>query len=643
MSNSYYTPHNWSDGDTWNGDAVDTIENRLDAAFEDVEAVTMPQRIYNVDKAPYSAVSDVMFFDGVATSGSATFTSATANFQPSDTGKYIVILKAGASGAQDYHGTITYVNSTTVTLQSNAGRSQSSCRFYLTRGGDSGPAIQSAIDDAAAAGGGVVYLPGVGYYTGQGLVLKNRVTLRGAGVKSTFLHLGPSVNAPVVRNDQTLNNAGGLNTIEDIWIDGNRGRQTNPTTTLSAGYTAGASTLSVASATNFDLLPTTILIGSNYLEITAVSGTTCTIGGAGLYGSTDASALSGATVTILKCHGIMLTPNPTSAGGTIEEQYDPHHTLRRIHVKNCKAYGVAMWGQSTSTLDDVWVSYADYCNFRSSYDTFMSNCVSDQGGRIGFYFRGSSTNAVNCKSFYSGNTSATEGWGFLLEGPSSQEEGCRTLASCNAQDNKAEGYYLRLAQRVQIQGTASSNGTSSPGTYAAMKINGASLGTVDLVCTERVASPNNSQQNAIEILNTLATTTAMKIRLTHAAATGSAVGTAIKSGSTLTGGVDLSINGMGGTLAGTYAATYTPDPYQATNHLITLTGNITIAAPSNAHYGCPLNFVFLQDATGGRTITFNAVFKKSLTATTTANTRTSIGFIYDGTNWVQTGTALTGF
>jgi hypothetical protein len=46
-----------------------------------------------------------------------------------------------------------------------------------------------------------------------------------------------------------------------------------------------------------------------------------------------------------------------------------------------------------------------------------------------------------------------------------------------------------------------------------------------------------------------------------------------------------------------------------------------------------LKFVLTQDATGGRTITWNAVYKTPSAATTTANTSTTAVFEYDGSVW----------
>jgi len=90
-----------------------------------------------------------------------------------------------------------------------------------------------------------------------------------------------------------------------------------------------------------------------------------------------------------------------------------------------------------------------------------------------------------------------------------------------------------------------------------------------------------------------------------------------------------------------YAATITVDANLGSLvNVGTLTGNTTIAAPINPINGQYLTFVFTQDATGGRTVTWNAVFKVSWTPTTTASKVNSIEFFYNGTNWVQLGSAV---
>lgn len=73
----------------------------------------------------------------------------------------------------------------------------------------------------------------------------------------------------------------------------------------------------------------------------------------------------------------------------------------------------------------------------------------------------------------------------------------------------------------------------------------------------------------------------------------------------------------------------------------TLTGNITIAAPVGARAGMKLTYCFTQDGTGGRTVTWNAVFAASANSGSTANHKAATTFVYDGSRWVQDAGAMT--
>jgi len=90
-----------------------------------------------------------------------------------------------------------------------------------------------------------------------------------------------------------------------------------------------------------------------------------------------------------------------------------------------------------------------------------------------------------------------------------------------------------------------------------------------------------------------------------------------------------------------YAATITPDAALGERVIVgALTGNLTINAPTNPRTGAMLVFAFTQDATGGRSITWNVVFKKAVDGAGTANQKGATSFVYDGANWVQVGGAL---
>ena len=73
----------------------------------------------------------------------------------------------------------------------------------------------------------------------------------------------------------------------------------------------------------------------------------------------------------------------------------------------------------------------------------------------------------------------------------------------------------------------------------------------------------------------------------------------------------------------------------------TLTGTMAIAAPTSANIGATITFKFTQDATGGRTVTWDTIYHFVSAAwvdaiiTTDANKISYISFTYDGTNWIQ--------
>lgn len=88
------------------------------------------------------------------------------------------------------------------------------------------------------------------------------------------------------------------------------------------------------------------------------------------------------------------------------------------------------------------------------------------------------------------------------------------------------------------------------------------------------------------------------------------------------------------------ATTVTHDALTTEVVVVKLGINTTIAAPTNARVGCKLRFTFIQVG-GPFTITWNAVFKKAADGAALANQVGSIDFVYNGTNWVQQGGALT--
>ena len=74
---------------------------------------------------------------------------------------------------------------------------------------------------------------------------------------------------------------------------------------------------------------------------------------------------------------------------------------------------------------------------------------------------------------------------------------------------------------------------------------------------------------------------------------------------------------------------------------VTLAGNRTLAAPTNATTGQFISLLIIQDGTGSRTLTWNAIFEfasdTAPTLTTTADLGDVFVFRYNGSKWLEVG------
>ena len=83
------------------------------------------------------------------------------------------------------------------------------------------------------------------------------------------------------------------------------------------------------------------------------------------------------------------------------------------------------------------------------------------------------------------------------------------------------------------------------------------------------------------------------------------------------------------------AGTYSPDVSSGTIQTMTLTGNVTINALTNATTGSSVNLILTQDGTGNKTLTSSMKFAgASKTLSTAASAIDVITIYYDGTNYL---------
>lgn len=113
-----------------------------------------------------------------------------------------------------------------------------------------------------------------------------------------------------------------------------------------------------------------------------------------------------------------------------------------------------------------------------------------------------------------------------------------------------------------------------------------------------------------------------------------------------TGRFAKTLNRRFGVFSLTDGATISVDAAKGSTFDVTLAGNRTIAAPSNAKDGQTITFRLKQDGTGSRTITWNAIYRftggTAPTLTTTAAKTDYVRFRYNAaaTKWDCEGTSL---
>jgi hypothetical protein len=246
-------------------------------------------------------------------------------------------------------------------------------------------------------------------------------------------------------------------------------------------------------------------------------------------------------------------------------------------------------------------------------DNFLIGCTAAEGtAESGFKVGGGNNKLAACKAY------GGDGSGFSLAGA-----GRHMLVACESQDNTLAGFLI------------DGNWNSLAGCIADTNLRAGFefLG-------------GNSTVDGVSMSGGGGSGYTTKVGFLFSATTGTGhvvVGktNAISPVAGMTAGNDIRVfqNNGGGRAAVTYAATITPDPYTAEIHAVTLTGNVAVAASTNKHVGQRMTLEFLQDGTGGRTITFSGLFRTNWTPDTAANKLNVITFEYDGQFWRQVAAA----
>lgn len=328
--------------------------------------------------------------------------------------------------------------------------------------------------------------------------------------------------------------------------------------------------------------------------------------------------------------------------GSGSEYTDMRSMMHHLEVQDFTGDGVTIMGRGVCQANAIQAWNNKGHGFVLSIDSEVSDCDAGQNGKNGFHITGN-TKIANCKAWFSGywnsgagsvpqTASFTSGGvfgnGFHWYGSASGS----VCTGLYAQDNARAGFYVSAdatptsSDRVSVSGWCAdtNNNNASSTTFSNVEIND-SFQVILTGGTSFDRSANTQHPAHAVLIGGAAANCTVELKTEGF----TAANRVSVSGDTYQNVVqaDVSLGSYGVA----YAATVTPDPTSGSFIDIgALTGNITIAAPTfSANTGTPLTLMFTQDSTGGRTVTWNAVFNTTWQPTKTASATSSITFQWD--------------
>lgn len=364
---------------------------------------------------------------------------------------------------------------------------------------------------------------------------------------------------------------------------------------------------------------------------------------------------------------------------------DGRHQVRNVIIQNFTGDGLVQIGKGGSQFTDIQIFLCDGFGLNCKQDSYYANLNIGACGIDGAIIQGASNQFHGCKFWFSGaklvsdrsasatlltvaapanswdgggitgglNFSLANGWGngvtwANISGTSIANSGSGgAMAACYAQDNGRAGFAnLNGTQKLTLEGVVADSNNNC-GTNGGVP-NGSFAGFdwASSECTIRGSSFDRAA-NVNHQAAALAITSGSGQNSIRLAFTGTLNDASNMPPLTAGSGIsksDLQFRAQGASFfAPAFGATYTPDPFGAEVHSMTLTGAITVNAPALSGTnttgiflvpGMKIYLAFTQDGTGGRVVTLNAVFRlNGLSFTGVAGATTVICFIYDGTFW----------
>lgn len=338
--------------------------------------------------------------------------------------------------------------------------------------------------------------------------------------------------------------------------------------------------------------------------------------------------------------GLVWGANPKGATAPTVIMYD----INVINGYNSDGVGVD-FSECSGALADCHIErmfvyqWNNSNGFLPGSDARYINVVVANSGLDGWYDDGASSfAAIGCKFYSNGVAEESNGNGMHIVGNSPG----KAIIGCLFQDNNVHGLLLDSANApgmgAYVAGAiCDTNSRYATGAFGAVGLYYACDNYVGFTAIDRYVGDVNYQTYALDFTDdSVAGSSAGNILVCPAFyATGGSVDAWILNGNGSNNTLQLA--NSGGSQFPSYAASFTPDIPTGGNVVITLTGNITVNEPTNSWNGAPFSVMFLQDATGGRDVSWDSSFKFESAWSNIGNTagkRSFAQFFYDGSYFV---------
>ena len=275
-------------------------------------------------------------------------------------------------------------------------------------------------------------------------------------------------------------------------------------------------------------------------------------------------------------------------------------------------------------------------------DSQVANINVGQSGLAGLYVQGGAYLITNVKSWCSGRLDY-QSPGFWFAGNT------LTVSSCHSQENRGQGFLWQRSGANPITGfigagllsDSNNDAMNHPSEVAA--VNGYTTfvdfdvrnvtGAVITGVTTKAAGIGGTTTAGLQVSESSvynSITLGVQGQSSYVATAGS---------NTADNTIHLNGREQRVQTVSDPAGTVTLNPWEAATVHVTLPQNRTIASPTYAPRGLRWRFIFTQDVTGGRTVTWGPTFKHNWTPDTAPGRTNVIEFISDGTSWIQTNTS----